>query len=105
MRIPHSDAFRDLVTQLLQKEPSDRLGSEGGVDQILAHEWFKEVNVAGIAAKQVEPVARDSFFRDKSSLKYFDTIRGAKAKKIMRQESQLTAKDLNKIKQYQAQFD
>ena len=40
--MPHSNAFRDLVFKLLEKDPRDRIGRIGGVDEILAHEWFAD---------------------------------------------------------------
>ena len=35
VRICHSDHFADIVNAFLTKEPQDRLGTEGGADEIL----------------------------------------------------------------------
>lgn len=39
-KIPMSEEVKDLLTKLLEKDPKDRLGTEGGVDEIMSHEWF-----------------------------------------------------------------
>ena len=39
-RIPHSADFADLVNKLLTKDPEDRIGTNGGADEIFAHQWF-----------------------------------------------------------------
>jgi hypothetical protein len=33
------------MSKLLTKEPAERLGFEGGIDAILSHEWFDDVNI------------------------------------------------------------
>ena len=43
VRVPHSDAFADLVIKLLAKDPRDRLG-KGGASEILEHEYFSDCN-------------------------------------------------------------
>ena len=41
-----SPAAQDLINKLLDKEMKTRLGSKGGIDEILAHEFFKEIDVS-----------------------------------------------------------
>jgi hypothetical protein len=35
-----SEKVKDLLSKLLMKNPEERLGYRGGVDEILAHHWF-----------------------------------------------------------------
>lgn len=35
-----SDECKDLITKLLEKDPANRLGTNGGIEEILAHPWF-----------------------------------------------------------------
>lgn len=44
-KIEYSDEFVDLVLKLLNKEKSGRLGSNGDVDEILAHPFFASLNI------------------------------------------------------------
>ncbi|KAM3131149.1 hypothetical protein pb186bvf_016729 [Paramecium bursaria] len=39
-----SNECQDLLTQLLKKDPKDRLGYFGGVPEIQNHKWFKDVD-------------------------------------------------------------
>ncbi|CAD8043749.1 unnamed protein product [Paramecium primaurelia] len=43
-----SDQLKDLITKLLQKDPDKRLGSNGGISEILTHVWFHNVDFEGI---------------------------------------------------------
>ena len=38
-----SQAFKDFVGALLQKDPKDRLGSVSGISEIISHRWLKDV--------------------------------------------------------------
>lgn len=40
-----SEEVKDLITQLLVKNPSDRLGHYYGVEEIIKHEWIGEVSI------------------------------------------------------------
>ena len=84
MRIPHTNAFADLVQKLLMKDPRDRLGgSDSGADDILAHEWFEDISKEDLLSKSLEPVAPESFFRQAKSLKYFNTRTGSIGSKVL----------------------
>ena len=45
-RIPHEDNFEDLIQKLLAHDPADRLGSNGGHEEILSHPWFNGIDRA-----------------------------------------------------------
>ena len=36
-----SPEMRDIITQLLDRDPTKRLGTKGGFKEIMAHPWFK----------------------------------------------------------------
>jgi hypothetical protein len=44
-KIDYSDEFVDLVLKLLDKEKKTRLGSNGDAEEILAHPFFKDLNI------------------------------------------------------------
>lgn len=54
-KIMMSEEVKDLITQLLVKDPKDRLGTNGDVDEILAHPWFGDMDVEKLLKKEIEP--------------------------------------------------
>lgn len=50
-----SPEAQDFISKLLDKGPDTRLGSKGDLEEILSHEWFKDVNIEQIKAMQ-EPI-------------------------------------------------
>ncbi|CAK62365.1 unnamed protein product (macronuclear) [Paramecium tetraurelia] len=48
-----SPVLKDLILQLLQKDPTERLGQNGGVVEILTHKWFQDVDFEAIANKKL----------------------------------------------------
>lgn len=50
-----SPELKDFLSQLLQKDPSKRLGAEGGADQIMSHPWLADVDFTKLANKEIQP--------------------------------------------------
>ena len=48
-----SDQAKDLMNKLLIKDPNARLGKQGGMQEILSHPWFAELNQADVLAKKI----------------------------------------------------
>lgn len=65
---PINPVARDLITKLLKKEPSQRLGTNGGTE-IMRHEWFREINWNELYARR----AKSEFAQDVNLLdpRYF----------------------------------
>ena len=60
----YSDEFHDFVGRLLAKKPSDRLGAQKGVREILSHSWFKSFNIEALAARKLKaPKLRKSILK------------------------------------------
>ena len=75
--MPHSNAFRDLVMKLLEKDPRDRIGHDRGVEQILEHKWFddcirEDFFREDFLMKRIKAEVPDDFFDNMRSLKYFN---------------------------------
>ena len=45
---------RDFIKKLLAKDPANRLGSNGGAEEILGHPWFEGLNFDEIFNKEVD---------------------------------------------------
>lgn len=57
LQLPHhiSGTAKDLLTKLLEKDPSKRLGHERGAEEIKEHPWFESVNWDDVIRKKVKP--------------------------------------------------
>lgn len=55
-----SQQAKNLISSLLCKDPSRRLGSSRGIEEIRTHPWFKSVNWKKIQSKKVHPPFRPS---------------------------------------------
>ena len=49
-----SDEAKDLINKLLSKDPVTRLGSNGGMEEILAHEWFADIDRKAVMEKSIK---------------------------------------------------
>ncbi|CAD8135951.1 unnamed protein product [Paramecium octaurelia] len=50
-----STDIKDLIRQLMIKDPHKRLGSRFGIDEIFSHRWFRDVDLVSFINKQVKP--------------------------------------------------
>ena len=50
-----TEECKDLISNLLIKEPENRIGSDGGIDQILQHPWFSDIDVNKLLNKELPP--------------------------------------------------
>ena len=50
-----TEECKDLIFNLLVKEPENRMGSDGGIDQILKHPWFSDIDVDKLLKKEIPP--------------------------------------------------
>ncbi|CAD8095638.1 unnamed protein product [Paramecium primaurelia] len=50
-----SDLLKDLIYQLLEKDPQERLGQSQGIVEILSHPWFADINFEDIVNRKINP--------------------------------------------------
>jgi serine/threonine protein kinase len=53
--ISMSDDCKDFISKCLSKNPKDRLGSIGGLEDIISHPWFSSINIDDLMNKKIEP--------------------------------------------------
>lgn len=46
-----SEDVQSLLIGLLQKNPAERIGTNGGLEEIIAHDWFKDIDFEALMAK------------------------------------------------------
>jgi serine/threonine protein kinase len=54
-KIHMSEEVKDLITQLLIKDPKTRLGTQNDMNEILAHAWFQDIDMDKLVKKQIIP--------------------------------------------------
>lgn len=50
-----SDECKSFISQLLDKSPESRLGSSGGMDEVMKHPWLNGIDLAAIYEKKMTP--------------------------------------------------
>jgi len=46
-----SEKCKNLLLRLLNKNPNERMGNIGGIDEILSHSWFNDANIDKVNRK------------------------------------------------------
>ena len=54
-RIQYSDEIVDLISKMLRKDRSTRLGAKEDAREILAHPWFADIDQEALLTKTMEP--------------------------------------------------
>ena len=44
-----------MVGKLLSKDPKKRIGATGGVNEVLQHPWFANINVEDFEQRRIQP--------------------------------------------------
>jgi len=52
--IAMSDDCKNFISSCLDKNPAKRLG-QGGVEEIIGHQWFADINIKELLSKQIVP--------------------------------------------------
>ena len=70
--IAMSEELKDFINKCLDRDPSKRLGSNGGPDEILNHPWFSDIDQEAILAKKIEPEFKPELSDDVCDVSQFD---------------------------------
>lgn len=62
--IAMSDECKDFINKCLSKKPNERLGAKGGVDEIISHPWFADINIKDLLAKNIQPQFKPKLSND-----------------------------------------
>jgi serum/glucocorticoid-regulated kinase 2 len=72
--IPMSEDCKDFINKCLVKNPQARLGTAGGLEEIISHPWFKSVNIEKLLAKDLKPDFKPKLSKDALDVSNFDLI-------------------------------
>ena len=70
-KIEYSDELMDLVVRLLDKDGRKRLGTNGGVEEILSHPIFKNIDKSALVRMELTPPFKPSI-AEKDMTQYFN---------------------------------
>ena len=73
MQIKISDEAKDIILKLVCKDSTIRLGTKGGVDEILSHPWFAEINLDDMMNKRLVPPYKPEVKSDEELVLSFST--------------------------------
>lgn len=92
--VKYSDECVSFLNGLLTKEPTERLGYKGGVDEILAHPWFADLDLKKLRAKELEPPFKLALAEGGIDMKFFN----AKTSQQELYESVMSPEIIEKVK-------
>ena len=72
--IAMSDDCKDFINRCLKKDHKERLGTVGGVDEIINHPWFKSLDVNQMLAKTIPPEFKPKLSKDQFDVTNFDKM-------------------------------
>jgi serum/glucocorticoid-regulated kinase 2 len=99
-KIIMSEEVKDLITKLLEKDPKERLGTNGEVEEIMKHSWFSDLNFDDLLNKKLEAPFIPELSDDQSDVSNFDD----QFTKDEPMNSVIPAKNLELIKKRQGDF-
>jgi len=67
-----SENCQDFIEKCLKKDPNERLGSTNGIDEILAHPWFSDIDVDALMKRQIVPDFKPKLSGDVLDVSNFD---------------------------------
>lgn len=70
--IPMSEDVKDLITKLLEKDPKKRLGHDGGIEEIISHRWFTDIDIDDLLNKKIEAPFVPKLSDDLTDVSNFD---------------------------------
>lgn len=71
-KIHMSEECKDFISKLLAKDPNQRLGRKGGQKEVLAHPWFKSLNVDTLMKKKMTAPYKPTLSKNKFDVTAFD---------------------------------
>lgn len=103
-KIDYSDEFVDITLKLLNKDKTQRLGSNGDIDEIMSHPFFADINKEDLLAGKITPPMKINLSKgegNKVDTRFFNS----KSAPQDLAETVLPQEKLDKLKKNAKQFD
>ena len=98
--IEMSSDVKNLICKLLTKDPKKRLGSKGGMEEIISHAWFKDVDIDKLLKKQLAAPFVPTLGSDARDVSNFD--RQFTSSKL--EDSIIPQRGIEAIERYKSMF-
>lgn len=72
--IEMSEECKDFINRCLAKSPQNRLGSNGGLQEIISHPWFSDLNVQDMLNKSIKPEFLPKLSANQLDVSQFDKM-------------------------------
>jgi len=99
-RIEYSDDVVDLITRLLKKDRTQRLGATEDSKEILNHPWFNSIDKAKLESYEIDPPFKPAVGEGPVNADYFNVL----TEKADLAETVIPKENLKLIKQEKDQF-
>ena len=72
--IAMSEECKDFISKCLDKNPKSRLGSNGGIEEILSHPWYASIDQKALINKQIVPEFKPKLSKNVLDVSNFDSM-------------------------------
>lgn len=72
-KIAMSENCKDFINKLLEKNAANRLGTKGGVEEVLSHPWLQDLDIEKIVEKAIEAPVKPQLSQDILDVSNFDS--------------------------------
>ncbi len=72
-KIKMSEECKDFISKLLEKEPMNRLGSKEGIEEVLRHPFFADLNIDDLLGKRISAPFKPKLSEDVLDVSNFDS--------------------------------
>ena len=72
-KIKMSDNCKDFISKLLEKDPANRLGTRGGIEEVMSHPFFSDLNLDDLVNKRIDPPFKPKLSKDVFDVSNFDS--------------------------------
>ena len=71
-KIYMSDDCKDFISKLLNKDPKQRLGTNGGIQEVLTHPWLKSIDVSKLLKMEIASPYKPKLSKNAFDVSAFD---------------------------------
>ena len=89
----YTDDFVDIVEKLLDKNQKNRLGTNGGVKEVLAHPWFADIDIKQVEGQKIQPPLKPDVKDGQIDFKYFNLKQQTEVHSFMPAEKEAKVRD------------
>ena len=72
--IAMSEECKDFISKCLDKNPKNRLGTNGGIEEILSHPWYASIDQKALISKQIVPEFKPKLSKNVLDVSNFDSM-------------------------------